>query len=368
MKIKKIRSLGKQKTYNLTMKDPYHNYLINNKITQNSHAVSYALISYQTAFLKANFPIAYMAALLSNENDDDKKLEYKKECQIMGIQLLPPNVQSSSYLYEPTTENSIQRDLASIKRVGSKAVKIIQEKQPFKDINEFLMSIDGRTVNKTSLGNLCKAGALDCFGIDRRNLIDYLVDYREKLKAFVKKGGNPGDFEYNFPSAIPLSLEERMNYEFEATGEYISGNKSDIYTGFFNQERNIKYARDLQNMCNNALINMELIVNRCRMKRPIKEGRNQGKLWAIYEMEDVWGDIVNIIMWPTQLEKFGKHMTPGEAIKIEGQVSVRNDESSDRQVKIRKIKDTYSAFKERSTTVSVTNQGNNVQVTLETLN
>ncbi len=132
-----------------------------------SHSTCYALVAYQTAFLKAHYPAEYMAAVLNNQNNIDKIKFYMEECQRMGLQVLGPDVNESLKGFAVAKENVVRFGMNAIKGVGEAAVEdIIAEREangPFTTVYDFIKRVNQRTVNKKSLESLVLAGALDCF-------------------------------------------------------------------------------------------------------------------------------------------------------------------------------------------------------------
>jgi DNA polymerase III alpha subunit len=192
MKIKTVRSLGKQETFNLTMAAPYHNYcLANGLITANSHAVGYAHTTYQTAYLKANYPAEFFGALLSNTVDQDMKNSYIREAQNLGLKILPIDINKSTMRYEVENVQTIRRDLASLKGVGAKAVDDILEKRPFKNMVDFLSRTDSKKVTSRVIIALIKAGAFEgAFEgekVSRKGYFDFFDDCRKKIKRYIKR-------------------------------------------------------------------------------------------------------------------------------------------------------------------------------------
>ncbi|RMD57776.1 MAG: DNA polymerase III subunit alpha, partial [Nitrospirae bacterium] len=150
-----------------------------------SHSAAYALITYQTAYLKAHYPVEYMAALLSSEMDDtDKIMKYINECHNMGIDILPPDINVSDYEFK-VSNNAIRFGLGAIKGVGSAAIESIisaREDGPFRDMFDFCSRVDTRKVNKKVVESLIKAGALYSFG-NRAQLmavVDRSLEYASK--------------------------------------------------------------------------------------------------------------------------------------------------------------------------------------------
>ncbi len=218
-----------------------------------SHAVSYAIVAYQTAYLKANYPSEYMAAVLSHNLNDASKLAFLMiETRRMGIQVLPPDINESDYLYTVNKQGNIRYGLGGAANVGSKAVQaIIEEREangPYKSFFDFIKRVDLRRVNKRTIESLIKAGAFDYFEGTHR--AQYLqtdskgVSFLEKAIKFgndFKKNeasmqtslfGNSADMqipEPEIPQCEPWSDLEKLEKEKEVTGLYLSGHPLDTF-------------------------------------------------------------------------------------------------------------------------------------------
>jgi len=231
LKIKSIKSLGKHKTYNLTMAGDQHNYKIisgdGSVYSRNSHSAAYAMLAYQTAWLKIYYPVEFMCNLLSSEiqnNDKDKKLnQYKDEARRMGIMIKPADLNKSKSKfriargknYDGIESEFIRCPLTTVENVGEKAVLSIIENQPFTDIKDFLFRIDGRRVTSRVFEFLVKAGCMDeCWKIPREKLLEQYVSIKEdvvkektqkkKRDEYTKKMGGGSVFDRLGSSEIKL--------------------------------------------------------------------------------------------------------------------------------------------------------------------
>lgn len=151
-----------------------------------SHATGYAILSYQTAYLKAHFPREYMAALLSSVDDDVKRRPaYLAEVQRMGIQILPPDVNDSGGSWTPV-ENGLRYGLSAIKGVGGKAYEALVAKRPYKSLDDFLMRAPAKAMNGNVLGALAGSGALDSLcsaRVTREALVAEIDDLKDQAMA-----------------------------------------------------------------------------------------------------------------------------------------------------------------------------------------
>ncbi len=218
-----------------------------------SHATCYSWVAYQTAYLKANYPSEYMAAVLSsNLNDVDKLSKYMDECRSMGIEVLGPNINESYKNFSATRDGRIRFGLAGIKGVGVGCVdSIIEQREkegPFKDIFDFVQRIDQRACNRKALESMALAGTFDDFKEIKREdffetnprgevFSETLMRFGSRYQASVQEMQNSlfgaiGGVEVAtpaIPKAEPWSQLERLNRERELVGMYLSAHPLDPY-------------------------------------------------------------------------------------------------------------------------------------------
>ena len=175
-----IEYVGEKQTYDLTI-DRTHNFIANDILVHNSHAADYAVITCQTAFLKAHYPVEYMTALLSVDRDKTEKVaKYLAESRRLGLQVAPPDVNAANldFTIEDTAKGAIIRyGMGAIKNAGAAAINVIlderRDKGPFPDLNEFCDRVDLRRVGKRALESMIKVGVFDKWGT-RPQLLDAL--------------------------------------------------------------------------------------------------------------------------------------------------------------------------------------------------
>jgi DNA polymerase-3 subunit alpha len=217
-----------------------------------SHSTCYAWVAFQTAYLKANYPAAYMASVLSNNMNDIKQVTFfMEECRRLGTPVLGPSVNESNLKFTVNENNEIRFGLAAIKGVGGNAVRAIVEEReangPYEDIYDFVTRTDKRHVNRKCLENLALAGALDCFeGLNRSqyfaemnnggNFAEQLVKFGAALQSSNDAPpdlfGNTVAVEVQKPVApiVPAwGTLERLNKEKEVVGIYISAHPLDDF-------------------------------------------------------------------------------------------------------------------------------------------
>ena len=204
-KIKSVRSLGKQKTYNATMKSDQHNYAIYDEKTGssvvlvNSHAAAYAFLAYQTVWLKRYYPIEFMCNLLSGEiGNEDKLRMYLAQANRMGILMKPEDINQSGLEFKIQTGTNqhnekvdiLRKPLTGLKGVGAKAVKNIVDNQPYKDLSDFLSKIDSRIVNVRVFATLAQSGCMQqAWSVSPKHLMSQYENAKKKIdkKRKVKK-------------------------------------------------------------------------------------------------------------------------------------------------------------------------------------
>ncbi len=225
-----------------------------------SHSASYALVSYQTAYLKANYPVQFMAAVLTAELGNAEKVShFIAEAEAMGITVLGPDVNESRGDFTPVGEK-IRFGLAGIKGVGElAAAKIIEEREangPFENFEDFVRRVDGRAINKRVLEHLVKTGAFDYShaprkplfdGIDaalagaaahardkaagQHSFLDMLADEKPKAASNSKIENQKSKIEPVADSATDFTSQERLQFEKELLGFYVSGHPLNAYAG-----------------------------------------------------------------------------------------------------------------------------------------
>jgi len=217
-----------------------------------SHSAAYALLSYQTAFLKANYPVQFMAAMLSSElGNSDKVAHFVAECEAMGLGVLGPDVNESREMFTPVG-GKIRFGLAGIKGVGELAAqRIIAEREangPFADFDDFVARVDGRAVNKRVLEHLVKTGAFEFSRVGRRRLFECIdaaiaassAQARDRAAGqdnFLGTLAGParpnGSVHASGDSAPDFTAHERLSFEKELLGFYVSGHPMNTYHGLW---------------------------------------------------------------------------------------------------------------------------------------
>jgi len=238
-----IASMGEAMTYDLEVENT-HNFVANDLIVHNSHSAAYGVISYQTAYLKANYPVEFMAALLTVERrDSDKVSEYASDARKMGVQVLPPDINRSSADFRVDGDR-IYFGLFAIKGLGENAtVKILEERAQhgfFKSLADFCSRVDKKLANTRAIESLIKAGAFDEFG-ERHQLLEGVEDAMNYAAGRSSMGGSGMDALFGMAEVAPeprlrtdvapYSALEQLKLEKDALGLYISGHPLEQYEG-----------------------------------------------------------------------------------------------------------------------------------------
>jgi len=272
-----------------------------------SHSTCYALIAYQTAYLKSHYPAEYMAAVLSNNMNDIKQVSFfMEECKHMGISVLGPDVNESFYKFTVNNQNAIRFGMGAVKGVGKSAVSaIIESRQDskYKSIFDFAKRVDLRSANKKAFDSLVLAGAFD--SIDTAHRAQYFYENNEG-QTFIEKAIRFGskyqerqnssqtnlfaDFgemeliEPEFPECEKWTKLNQLKKEKDVVGIYISGHPLDDYIDSVRFFSNIKL-NDLKNL--NPLVDKEIRIAGIIGEVDHKISKN-GKGWATFVMEDYY--------------------------------------------------------------------------------
>ncbi|RFZ82297.1 DNA polymerase III subunit alpha [Mucilaginibacter terrenus] len=217
-----------------------------------SHSTCYAFVAYQTAYLKAHYPAEYMAAVLNNQNNMEKITFFMEECRRMGVEVLGPDINESEMSFTASKRGVIRFGMAGVKGVGEKAVEsIIEERNangPYKTVYDFAQRSNTRSVNRKAYENLVMGGAFDGFGLNRaqffaktenglltgvERLIKYSNDYQNTQSSSQSSlfGGSVASYipEPTLPTAEEWPLIEKLKYEKDVIGIYLTGHPLDNY-------------------------------------------------------------------------------------------------------------------------------------------
>ena len=297
-----------------------------------SHSAAYALIAYQTAYLKAHYPVEFMAALISGDmGNTDKIYKYIQECKEMNIRVLPPDVNESVTTFS-VKGSSIRFGLAAIKNVGESAVEAILEVRekggPFQSLYDFCSRVDTRKVNRKTIESLIKAGAMDSLGRDRNTLLETLDQAMEAGQRAAKKArlqrslfeleeGNSLDaIEEVYPQVPPPSPKELLAMEKEALGFYVTGHPMDLYQKDLAQV----VPGTIPETLGGSSEGEEVILG--GMVATFKEiaTKKEGKRMAFVQLEDREGH-AEVVIFPDLYTQVGMLLLLDEPIVVRGRVT-----------------------------------------------
>lgn len=297
-----------------------------------SHSAAYALLAYQTAYLKTHYPVEFMAAVLTNETGNtDKIVKYIGECREMGITVRPPDIHCSHWDFTPE-EGAIRFGLGAIRNVGQNTVEAIVEARErlgrFHSLYQFCDEVEARTLNRRVLESLIKAGAMDSWGAHRAQLFEALGAALEQgaLLQREKDSAQHGLFgtglvQQSVEPALPEVEEwpehERLGYEKETLGYYISGHPLERYEGRF-QALGVTPLADLENKQTGASVRLAGIVASVQV-RPTRKGER----WAKVHFEDMTG-FVDLLIFPRVLKEFEQRFEKGAELAVRGKVRVED--------------------------------------------
>ena len=312
-----------------------------------SHSAAYGVISYQTAYLKAHYPVEFMAGLLSNEiNNTDKISVFVGECKRMGISILPPDVNKSGLKFTPEmwggpqcpdgrgapTFNTIRYGLAAIKHVGESAMDAaIRERErggDFSSLQDFCSRLDSRIANRKMLESLIKAGAFDFLGRERAELfacIDEALSasaaaYRDRVAGQVSLFDEKTAPTTSRKRLItPWSEHEKLTYEKELLGFYVSGHPLDAYVDLF-AARNYRPIASLSELDDRAPFKIAGAIVDVEKKFT----RREGKPFAVVWIEDL-NDMLEVVVWNEVYVKTSEALTAGRVVEISGTLDKRDD-------------------------------------------
>lgn len=315
-KIKSVKEIGVHQTYDLEIDHPDHQfYLANGILTSNSHSVSYSHISYYTAWLRCHYPAEFMCALLNSEDpNSDKALEYISACSEMGLEISPPDVSFSGGKYHPIGGNKIATGLSAIKGVGEKAVLEILENQPFSSVEDFFYRTNGRVISKTVIQSMAKSGAFKSLDRTRKDMFENYAKYRTKVNADKKKEKSLDDIK------LPTyhdewNRKELLVAEREVLGRTISGSLHEVFEGFFKKSASVTPLRRISSSDEGDRIKIEVIISTKIKEFTIKRGKNIGKKFAKYLVEDADGSTAELTVWNRDYELYQSVLKDGLPIK-----------------------------------------------------
>lgn len=308
-----------------------------------SHAAAYAVVSYQTAYLKCYYPVEYMAALMTSFLDNPTKVsEYILTCRQMGIEILPPDINRGEKKFIPEN-GKIRFALAAIKGVGRPVIDAIvaerTENGPYHSLEEFLERNSGREVNKRVMESLIKAGALDCLNGNRKQFMQSYATIMDNVSAR-KKNSLDGqmsifdmvsaeekkNFEFRLPNVPEYEKAELLAMEKESLGIYLSGHPLESYISLMKKSVT-KTTADFTADEETGEIgvtdgSMEIVGG--MIAGVTKKTTRNNSIMAFLTLEDLLGT-VEIIVFPRDYEKYKQALTEENKVFIRGRVAMEEE-------------------------------------------
>ena len=310
-----------------------------------SHAAAYAVVAYQTAYLKYYYPVEFMAALMTSVIDNAKKVsEYIYSCRQMGIRVLAPDINEGEGVFAAVNGN-IRYGMYAIKSIGRPVVDTLLEERTangeFKTLQSFLERISCREVNKRAVENLIKAGACDCLDGNRQQMMNVYSIVMDNLASEKKKSmtgqmtlfdfaseEDKKDYEIRFPDLPEYNKEIKLGFEKEVLGIYLSGHPLEDYE--VRWRKNISavtadFMLDEENGEVKVKDNESVMVGGMITEKTIKYTKNN-KTMAFLTLEDLLGT-VEVIVFPNNYDKYHHLLNEDEKVFIRGHANVEEDKN-----------------------------------------
>ncbi len=326
------RKLGKE-LYDLIVKFASYGF---NK----SHAAAYAMIAYQTAYLKANYPVEFMAALLTGVMSNAAKIAlYIADCRRQGIEILPPDVNESETNFTVVGSKRIRFGLAAVKNVGKGAIETIigtrMKEGRFTGLGDFCRKVDLRTCNRKVIESLIKCGAFDSLGGARSQYLNYLEQalqsgqYAQKEKmdgqismfSYLGEDKLSGEQEDDLPPLPEYLPREKLTFEKELTGLYISGHPLDQYRQILENLKGTIPIGELAEVKDRSRVTVVGMISSMRMIYTKK-----GRPMSFLTVEDYTGEM-EIIVFSDLYERYRKSLEEERVIISKGRLDLKEEES-----------------------------------------
>ena len=310
-----------------------------------SHAAAYAVVSYQTAYLKYYYPVEFMAALMTSVIDFPNKVaEYILVCRQMGIKILPPDVNCGMYGFS-VDNGAIRYGLSAIKSVGRPVIESLvrerDENGQYRSLKDF-MERNSPQMNKRAVENFIKAGALDCLDGNRRQKMLVYQKISDSISQD-KKNSLAGqmslfdlvseedkkEFEIRMPDVEEFGKEELLGYEKEVLGIYLSGHPLENYRGMMEKTISAKtsdFQQDEETNLPKVMDGQKVIIGGMITDKTIKYTKNN-KVMAFLTVEDLVGT-VEVVVFPRDYEKSQQFLNEEGRVFIQGRVSAEDDRAS----------------------------------------
>lgn len=299
-----------------------------------SHAAGYAIIAYQTAYLKANYPLEYMAALLSSVMNTTSKLaEYLEDLRQLGIHILPPCINDSVDEFQ-VEGDELRFGLRAIKNVGASLIAAIErgrQERPYATLEDFLHRVETSQLNKRAVESLIKAGALDCLGETRRSL---LARYDSQIEGVQRSSRTnaPGQIslfdDIIEPVSVPMELEEYdeetlLSMEKEVLGVYLSGHPMTRFSDLRRQRALMTFAEicELDERSDDKMVDVMAMLKKVTLKTTKK-----GDPMAVLELEDEF-ETLEAIVFPSLYREARDLIEEEKYFLLKGRLQFREEQA-----------------------------------------
>ena len=308
-----------------------------------SHAAAYAVVSYQTAWLRCYYPVEFMAALLTSVLSNPKKItEYINTSRGMGIRILPPDINEGEAGFS-VSGDSIRYGLAAIKSLGKGVIhSMVEERErkgPYRNLKDFMQRLTSKEVNKRTIENLIKAGALDSLGATRKQLMAVysmvLDDVNRERKESISGQMNLFDFfteeqrkeyELTYPDIGEYEVARKLAFEKEVLGIYVSGHPLERYMGSMKKNvtaRSLDFEADEETGKAQVEDGRNYVIGGLITDVTVKLTKNNQNM-AFVTLEDLFGT-VEVIVFPRDFQKYRDILTPDTGVYVSGRATVSEE-------------------------------------------
>jgi len=311
-----------------------------------SHAAAYAVVAYQTAYLKCHYPVEFMAALMTSVIDNPGKVsQYIYSCRQMNIPILPPDINTGDVVFT-VHDGAIRYALSAIKGIGRPVIEaLVAEREahgPYTSLKNFASRLSGKEVNKRTIESFIKAGAFSNIHSNRRQLMLCYVQILDQI-AEEKKSNLAGqmslfdfadkdekqEYDFHYPDVEEYSKEELLAFEKEVLGIYVSGHPLDDYKE--------KISKNVTGYSYDFIVDEETgktkvedgslyVIGGMITSKTVKTTRNNG-IMAFITLEDLFGS-VEVIIFPKDFEKYKSILEIDNKVFIQGRATTEEDKDA----------------------------------------
>ena len=309
-----------------------------------SHAAAYAVVAYQTAYLKCHYPAEFMAALITSVLDrTDKVSEYIAHCRKLDIPILPPDI-NEGYSQFSVSGNAIRYGLSALKSVGRPVIDaIVAEREAhgrYRDLKDFISRLSNKEVNKRTIESFIKSGALDSFPANRRQMMMIYVQLIDQVNQ-EKKSAMTGQmslmdllgeeekkaFDIKYPDVAEYEKEEKLSFEKEVLGIYVSGHPLEDYQNLMDTNINATthdFIADAETGETVAKDQIYYTIGGMIAAKTVKMTKSNQNM-AFITLEDLLGSL-EVVVFPKKYEQYRSILEPDSKILVYGRASISEDE------------------------------------------